>query len=357
MSQSKAGSPLKLLFLAGDGIGPEITAATKSVLSAVGSFCERAIEISDADIGFKALETCGCTIPEDVRAAAKEADGVILGPVSHNAYPPITAGGLNPSGTLRKDLDLFANIRPARVWEGVPRFSAKPFHLTIMRENLEGFYADRNMHQGSGELMPDPDTALAFRKITRHASTRIAEAAFIHAEKNGFHRVTAVHKANVMRITDGLFLECCRDVAAKYPEITYDEMLVDAAAAHLVRNPASFGVIVTTNMFGDILSDLASELSGGLGVAGSLNLGTSYAIAQAQHGSAPDIAGKGIANPIALILSLAMLLHHLGEVRASEAIETAMIKTLPHSRTKDLGGTLSTESFTSALIESLQARS
>ena len=357
MSQSNTSSPLHLLFLAGDGIGPEITEATKTVLSAVTSVCERAITSTDADIGFRALEASGSTIPDSVRAAAKEADGVVLGPVSHNAYPPVAEGGLNPSGTLRKDLDLFANVRPARVWEGVPRFSTEPFHLTIMRENLEGFYADRNMYQGPGEFMPEPDTALAFRKITRNASTRIAEAAFMHAEQNGFSRVTAVHKANVMRVSDGLFLECCRTVANKYAEITYDELLVDAAAAHLVRNPAAFGVIVTTNMFGDILSDLASELSGGLGVAGSLNLGPRFAVAQAQHGSAPDIADKGIANPISLILSLAMLLRHLGEARASEVIETAIAKTLPLTRTRDLGGTAATKDFTTALIRAIEAGS
>lgn len=255
MLQSNTSSPLQLLFLAGDGIGPEITEATKTVLSAVTPICDRAITVTEADIGFRALEASGCTIPDSVRDAAKEADGVVLGPVSHNAYPPAEQGGLNPSGTLRKDLDLYANVRPARIWEGVPRLSTQAFRLTVMRENLEGFYADRNMYQGPGEFMPEPDTALAFRKITRRASTRIAEAAFKHAEQNGFSRVTAVHKANVMRISDGLFLECCRAVASKYPAITYDELLVDAAAAHLVRNPAAFGVIVTTNMFGDILSD------------------------------------------------------------------------------------------------------
>ncbi len=355
MTQSNTSSPLRLLFLAGDGIGPEITAATKSVLSAATPQCDRQITISDADIGFRALEASGCTIPNPVRAAAKEVDGVVLGPVSHNAYPPVAEGGLNPSGTLRKDLDLYANVRPARVWEGVPRFSAKPFHLTVMRENLEGFYADRNMHQGPGEFMPEPDTALAFRKITRHASTRIAEAAFVHAEQNGFSRVTAVHKANVMRVSDGLFLECCRSVASKYPDIAYDELLVDAAAAHLVRNPAAFGVIVTTNMFGDILSDLASELSGGLGVAGSLNLGPRFAIAQAQHGSAPDIADKGVANPISLILSLSMLLRHLGEARAADAIDTAIAGTFPHTRTRDLGGDATTQDFTSALVNAIEA--
>ena len=165
MVQSNTSSPLQLLFLAGDGIGPEITAATKTVLSAVTPVCARAINVTEADIGFCALEASGCTIPDSVRAAAKEADGVVLGPVSHNAYPPAAQGGLNPSGTLRKDLDLYANVRPARIWEGVPRPSAQPFHLTVMRENLEGFYADRNMYQGPGEFMPEPDTALAFRKI------------------------------------------------------------------------------------------------------------------------------------------------------------------------------------------------
>ncbi|NOD37104.1 MULTISPECIES: isocitrate/isopropylmalate dehydrogenase family protein [Ruegeria] len=355
MTEPSTVSPLQLLFLAGDGIGPEISSATQRVLAAVTPICNRPIIVTEADIGFAALEATGSTIPEPVRTAAKEADGVVLGPVSHNAYPPAAEGGLNPSGTLRKDLELYANVRPARTWEGVPRAASKPFHLTVMRENLEGFYADRNMHQGPGEFMPDPDTALAFRKITRHASMRIAEAAFRHAKQDGFSRVTAVHKANVMRVSDGLFLECCRAVAAEHPNIDYDELLVDAAAAHLVRDPAAFGVIVTTNMFGDILSDLASELSGGLGVAGSLNLGPRFAIAQAQHGSAPDIADKGIANPTSLILSLTMLLRHLDELRAAEAIETAVAQTLQRKPTYDLGGTATTEEFTSALIQAIEA--
>ena len=355
MTQANMLSPLRFLFLAGDGIGPEIAASTLQVLSAVKPLCDRPVETTEADIGFRALEAVGCTIPDPVRRAAKDLDGVVLGPVSHNDYPPVAEGGLNPSGTLRKDLELYANIRPARTWDGVPRPTSGHFHLTVMRENLEGFYADRNMHMGPGEFMPDPDTALALRKISRPASTRIAEAAFVHAKRNGATRVTAVHKANVMRISDGLFLECCRAVAAQYPEIDYDEILVDAAAAHLVRDPAAFGVIVTTNMFGDILSDLASELSGGLGVAGSLNLGAHYALAQAQHGSAPDIAGEGIANPTSLILSLAMLLHHRGQVRAAAAIETAIAETLPITRTRDLGGNATTDNYTMALIRAVEA--
>ena len=355
MTKPSSLSPLQFLFLAGDGIGPEISTATRRVLAAVTPICDHPVIVTNADIGFAALEATGSTIPEPVLTAAKEAHGVVLGPVSHNAYPPAAEGGLNPSGTLRKALELYANVRPARTWEGVPRPASKPFHLTVMRENLEGFYADRNMHQGPGEFMPDPDTALSFRKITRQASMRIAEAAFRHAKQDGFSRVTAVHKANVMRVTDGLFLECCRAVAAKHPDINYDELLVDAAAAHLVRDPSAFGVIVTTNMFGDILSDLASELSGGLGVAGSLNLGPRFAIAQAQHGSAPDIADKGIANPTSLILSLAMLLRHLKEARAAEVIEIAVAQTLQHKPTSDLGGTATTEEFTAELIHVIEA--
>ena len=344
---------LTFLALPGDGIGPEITHATLRVLDAVRSKCGREIDVREAAIGFDALAAHGSTIPDAVVEAAKQADGVILGPVSHNAYPPREAGGLNPSGVLRKALGLYANVRPARTWPGVRRNCAQDFALTVMRENLEGFYADRNMHQGPGEFMPDEDTALAMRKITRSGSTRIAEAGFAHARANGHSRVTAVHKANVMRVSDGLFLECCRAVAARHPDIAYDEILVDAAAAHLVRDPGQFGTLVTTNMFGDILSDLASELGGGLGLAGSLNLGAAHAIAQAQHGSAPDLAGQGRANPTSLILSLAMLLRHLGEAAASDAIEAALAATLATTPTFDLGGSATTTHFTDALIKAL----
>ncbi|PTX54399.1 3-isopropylmalate dehydrogenase [Litoreibacter ponti] len=349
------GALLHLLCLPGDGIGPEIMAATRRVLDAVTPRCTRPIRVTEAQIGFAALKASGTTLPDDLRTAARAADGVILGPVSHNDYPAVAEGGLNPSGVLRKDLALFANVRPARTWAGVPHASKTAFSLTVMRENLEGFYADRNMHMGPGEFMPDPDTALAFRRITRAASMNIARAGFAHAARVGHARVTAVHKANVMRVSDGLYLECCREVAANHPDLHYDEMLVDAAAAHLVRDPAQFGTIVTTNMFGDILSDLASELGGGLGLAGSLNHGAEHAVAQAQHGSAPDLAGEGTANPVSLILSLAMLLRHRGEATAADSIERALAVVLPETRTPDLGGTASTDSFTDALIASIEA--
>lgn len=348
-------SGLRLLALDGDGIGPEIMEATLSVLDAVRPVLSRDVHVERMKIGFAALEAEGSTIPDAVVATAKEVDGVVLGPVSHNAYPPREAGGLNPSGTLRKALDLHANIRPARTWAGLDAPSKNPVDLIVARENLEGFYADRNMHLGPGEFMPVPGVALAVRRITESASRKIAETAFALAAKRPAKYVTAVHKANVMRVSDGLFLETVREVAAQYPGISYDETLVDAAAAHLVRDPSRFDVIVTTNMFGDILSDLASELSGGLGLAGSLNVGAQHAAAQAQHGSAPDIAGQDKANPVSLILSLGMLLRHLAETVAADAIEGAVAQCLskPETRTADLGGAMGTKAFTENLIDTI----
>ncbi len=344
-------SDLTFLALAGDGIGPEIMDVTLDVLEAVEPLLSRPVELQRADVGFVALEGSGTTIPQDVVRSARAADGVILGPVSHNAYPPREEGGLNPSGVLRTSLELYANIRPAKAWPGVPRPVGHSIDLVVVRENLEGFYADRNMISGPGEFMVEPGVAIAMRKITAKGSRRIARTAFDLAEQRGARRVTAVHKANVMRLSDGLFLDCVREVAGGYPHITYDEMLVDAAAARLVRDPASFEIIVTTNMFGDILSDQASEVAGGLGLAGSLNLGPDAVMAQAQHGSAPDIAGQDRANPTSLVLSLAMLLRHLGQARAADSIEHAIGACLcdPSTRTGDLGGALGTRAFSDVL--------
>ncbi|MFN3822382.1 MAG: isocitrate/isopropylmalate dehydrogenase family protein [Pseudorhodobacter sp.] len=348
---------MRLLSLPGDGIGPEITEATETVVRAAARRHGIDLTLTRGVIGFDSLAAHGTTITEEVIAAAKAADGVILGPVSHNAYPPLAEGGRNPSGVLRKELELYANIRPALSHPAVPRPVASVVDLVVVRENLEGFYADRNMASGPGEFLVEPGIAIALRKITRKGSARIAEAAFRLAAGRPRLRVAAVHKANVMRISDGLFLEETRRVAALYPQIAYEEVLVDAAAALLVRDPARFDVIVTTNMFGDILSDLASELSGGLGLAASLNLGPDFALAQAQHGSAPDIAGQDRANPVSLIASAAMLLRHLGAVPAAEGIEAALHKALssPETRTRDLGGQLGTAAF-AAHLAALVAR-
>ncbi len=359
MSSSGTSSPLRLLVLDGDGIGPEITGATLNVLEATARLFKLSFSFERALIGFDALRRSGTTFPAEVLEKAKAADGVILGPVSHNDYPPVAQGGLNPSGELRKRLDLYANIRPARSRAGYPPRCGKPVDLVVVRENTEGFYADRSMHLGPGELMPTPDLAIAIRKITRRASTRIAETAFTIAAGRR-RKVTAVHKANVLRVSDGLFLECARAVAARFPDVAYEERIIDAMAALLVRDASVFDVIVTTNMYGDILSDEASEISGSLGLAASLNAGAGHGVAQAQHGSAPDIAGQDKANPASLVGSAAMLLTWLGErrgaadlARAAAAIETALDRAIadPASRTPDLGGPLGTKAFTARLIE------
>lgn len=344
---------MKIAILPGDGIGPEISKATLLVLEEVDRRHGIGFQFSEIDIGFTALQAQGTTFPDSAYAAAKAANALILGPVSHLDYPSREQGGLNPSAELRKGLDLYANIRPAATRDALPSATGASFDMVIYRENTEGFYADRCMHTGPGELQVTADVTLAMRRITRRASMRIAEAAFAGAMQRR-RKVTAVHKQNVMRITDGLFLECCREVADRHPQVEYDELLIDAACAHLVRRPEAFDVILTTNMFGDILSDLASELSGSLGLAASINAGDGTAMAQAQHGSAPDIAGKGIANPASLIGSTGMLLEWIGtkddsaKLRsAGRAVLRALAAALsnPVTRTRDLGGTLGTEDF------------
>jgi isocitrate dehydrogenase (NAD+) len=354
MAAPSPSADTRLVVMPGDGIGPEITAATLHVLAAADRAFGLNLCFEEAPVGFAALRQHGTTLPDAAFARAKAADGVILGPVSHNDYPPVAQGGLNPSGELRKRLDLYANIRPARSRAGFPPRCGKPVDLVIVRENTEGFYADRSMHVGIGEMMPTPDLAIALRKITREGSTRIAESAFRLAARRPRKLVTAVHKANVLRISDGFFLDCVRAVAARYPDVRYEERIMDAMAALLVRDASQFDVVVTTNMFGDILSDEAAEISGSLGLAASLNAGATHALAQAQHGSAPDIAGRDVANPASLIGSAAMLLAWLGERRddvrfgrAAEAIETALDTVIAKAewRTADLGGPLGTKAF------------
>lgn len=350
-------APIDILVLEGDGIGPEITAATLTVLDAAAQASGLSFRWSYADIGFKALRDCGLTMPDAVLEQARSASGIILGPVSHNEYPPVTEGGVNPSGILRKRLDLYANIRPARSRNGFPPRCGRPVDLIVVRENTEGFYADRSMFVGPGEFMPTPDLALAVRKITRAGSMRIADEAFRLAQQRR-RKVTVVHKANVLRVSDGLFLECTREVAGRYPDVACEERLIDSMAALLVRDASIFDVVLCTNMYGDILSDEASEISGSLGIAASINAGSDHAMAQAQHGSAPDIAGQDKANPSSLIGSAAMLLSWLGERRGNPAlisiaaaIECALDRVIavPGARTADLGGSLGTADFGKAV--------
>ena len=352
---------MRILTLPGDGIGPEISAVVVRVLEKVDKRMHLGLRLEAHEVGLASLARAGSTLPEAVVAACRAADGFVLGPVGHHDYPPRAQGGLNPSGDLRIALDLYANIRPARSYEGLPHWGRTPMDLVICRENTEGFYADRNMHQGIGEFMPTPDLALSVRKVSAQGSRRIAETAFRLARRRR-RKVTVVHKANVLRVTEGLWLREVRAVAQANPDVKCEEQLVDSMAALLVRDPARFDVVLTTNMYGDILSDEAAELSGSLGLAGSLNAGEQHCMAQAQHGSAPDIAGKDLANPCSLVLSAGMLLGWLGERHgrdnlreAQAALEKTIAEVLKHpeTRTRDLGGTLGTRAFGEALLERL----
>ena len=352
---------MRIAVLPGDGIGPEITASTVEALRALDERLGLGLELETHEIGLASLARRGTTFPPEVVEACRAADGIVIGPVSHLDYPPRAQGGSNPSGDLRIALDLYANIRPARSRGALPHWGRTPMDLVIVRENTEGFYSDRNMHWGIGEFMPTPDLALSVRKVTAQASGRIARSAFELARSRR-RKVTAVHKANVVKVSEGLFLREVRAVAAAQPDVAYDEQLVDAMAAALVRDAARFDVVVTTNMFGDILSDEASELSGSLGLGGSINAGARHCMAQAQHGSAPDIAGEDRANPTALLLSAGMLLGWLGRrhgrdvfgraERALDAAVDALIRD-PATRTRDLGGPLGTKAFAAAVCDRL----
>jgi len=350
----------RLLVLPGDGIGPEITDATLAVVRAADRRFGLRLDLAFDEIGFAAYDKHGTTLPDPVLEAARASDGIILGPISHLDYPPRDKGGVNVSAAFRVKLDLYANVRPARSRPGIGRGHG-PIDIVIMRECTEGFYPDRNMHAGSGEFMPTPDIAMSLRKITAAACERIARRAFALAMRRR-RKVTAVHKANNFILTDGLFLREVRKVAAEYPEVALEEVIVDAMAAWLVRDAGRFDVIVSTNFYADILSDLASELSGSLGLAGAINAGETLCAAQAQHGSAPDIAGQDRANPTSMLLSVALLLDWLGARRgeanlraAAAALDTAIDAALayPATRTADLGGTLGTRGFTDRLAARL----
>src|SRR5689334_6783329 len=343
---------MKILVLPGDGIGPEITEATLAVLDRANARFKLGLEWEMMDMGLKTLKSQGSTLPDSVMEAARKAPGIILGPVDHLQYPEREKGGINPSGEFRVKLDLFANIRPAKSRMGVG-LTGKPIDLVIFRECTEGFYGDRNMFMGRGEFMPTEDLAIAVRKVTARQCERISRVAFDWARKRR-KKVTAVHKANVLHMSDGLFLREVRKVAKEYPDVELDEKIVDAMAALLVRDPSKFDCIVTGNMFGDILSDEASEISGSLGLAGSTMTGDDACCAQAQHGSAPDIAGQDKANPTSLLLSAGMMLEWLAARhrrpefdQAAKAIEAAIDTALqkPETRTPDLHGKLGTKAF------------
>jgi len=350
---------MKIIMIAGDGIGPEISTATKQVLNAVKQVFKLNLEIEDEIAGHESLKKYGATVTSMLLKKVEKADGLILGPMSTYDFKDETKGEINPSKFFRKSLDLYANIRPAKTYAGL-RSPVNNFNLIIVRENTEGFYADRNMEQGSGEILVTPDVAISLRRITRHCCERIAQSAFELAQARNKH-LTIVHKANVLKIADGMFIDICHEVGKNFPEVLVDDFIVDAMAALLVRTPEKFDVIVTTNMFGDILSDLTAELSGSLGLAASVNAGSKHAMAQAAHGSAPDIAGKNLANPYSLILSSALLLDWYAQrsrnqeyTTAANAIREAIgAAILSKEVTKDIGGNLGTKEAGDVLVKKL----
>jgi 3-isopropylmalate dehydrogenase len=302
---------MQIVILPGDGIGPEITAATVEVLKAANQRFDLGLTLIDDIAGHESLRQHGATVTPALLDKVRQADGLILGPTATYDFKDESKGEINPSKFFRKNLDLYANIRPARTYPGLPTRVGE-FDLVVVRENTEGFYSDRNMEEGNGEILVTPDVVISLRRITRKCCERIARSAFALAARRGKH-VSIVHKANVLRIADGMFIDICRQVGKDFPDVVVDDFIVDAMMAHVVRNPQRFDVIVTTNMFGDILSDLTAELSGSLGLGGSINAGDDHAMAQAAHGSAPDIAGQDIANPFSMILSAGLLLDWYGQ--------------------------------------------
>jgi isocitrate dehydrogenase (NAD+) len=330
-----------ITLIPGDGIGPEVTDAVLRVLTAAG--VEIAWERHDA--GVRAVERSGNPLPLELIESIRRNTVALKGPVT----TPIGQGFTSVNVGLRKSLDLYANLRPVWNLPGVPaRFS--DVDLVIVRENTEDLYAGLEH-----EVVPGVVESLKI--ITERASSRIAKFAFAYAKRHGRKKVTAIHKANIMKQSDGLFLECARAVARDFPEIVYDEKIVDAACMHLVMNPKQFDVLVMPNLYGDIVSDLCAGLVGGLGVVGAANLGLDVAVFEAVHGSAPDIAGKQVANPTALLLSAVLMLRHIREDSAADRVMAALSAVLQGQQTltRDLGGTASTFEFADAICRLLAA--
>ncbi|TFV64737.1 isocitrate/isopropylmalate dehydrogenase family protein [Geodermatophilus sp. DF01-2] len=355
----------RLGCLLGDGIGPEIVPAARRVLDAA---LDRAgappVTWLDLPMGAAALAEHGAALPEHTKTALTGCDGWLAGPHDSESYPAgwRASGARVPGGELRSAFGLYANLRPSRNRPGVPSRVAD-VDLLIARENSEGFYADRSMAVGSGEFMPTPDLALVVGKFSREAIRRVVRLAFELAEGRRQH-VTLVHKGNVLRQAFGLWVEECEAAAAEHPGVRLETVLFDAMAARLVRHPEQFDVVVTENLFGDTLSDLAGELVGALGMSGSVNAGDRHAMAQAAHGSAPDIAGQDLANPVGMIVSAAMLLAWLGDRHADPAAREAAatmermvdVVLAEGIATRDVGGAAGTVAFTDAVVAAIRGR-
>ncbi len=328
----------QITLIPGDGIGPEVAEATVRAVEATGV----AIEWERVEAGLNALEEFGELLPDEVLASLAVSHVGLKGPTA----TPIAGGHQSINVALRKKLGLYTNFRPVRMLPGLKtRFHDLPINIAIFRENTEDLYSGLEH-----EVIPGVVESLKI--ITHNASMRIARAAFEYARREGRCRVTAIHKANIMKMSDGLFLQCCREVAAHYPNIEYQELIVDNACMQLVMRPEKFDLLVLPNLYGDIVSDLAAGLVGGLGIVPGANLGDHCAIFEAVHGTAPDIAGKGLANPTALMQSAVLMLAHLGERQASVRLQNALERVYAEGRhlTSDVGGQASTSEFTDAVV-------
>ena len=329
-----------ITLIPGDGIGPEVAKATTRVIAATGVL----IDWEEMPAGIAALERgLMDALPPETVASVKKNKVALKGPTS----TPTGGGHVSANVRLRKELDLYASIRPVKSVPGVKtRFDG--VDLVVFRENTEGLYAGIE-----NEIAKD--VIVSIKVVTERASTRIARSAFEYARKHGRKKITAVHKANILKKGDGLFLACARNVAKEYPDIPLDDVIIDACCMKLVTDPTKFDVLLMENLYGDIISDLCAGLVGGLGVVPGANIGTDGAVFEAVHGSAPDIAGKGLANPTALLKSAALMLAHLGESSAAARLDAAIDQVLAKGevRTGDLGGTASTEQFADAVIRAL----
>lgn len=329
----------RVVLIRGDGIGPEVCRAAVEVIAAAGV----QIDWVEAQLGIPAIEEVGTPLPAETIDKIRETGVALKGPTT----TPIGEGHTSVNVGLRKSLDLYANLRPVRSFDGI-KSRYEHVDLVIVRENTEDLYSGLEH-----EVVPGVVESLKI--ITEKASTRIARFAFEYAARHGRKRITAIHKANIMKLSDGLFLRSVRNVAKHYPYVTYEEKIVDNASMQMVLNPTQFDVMLNENLYGDILSDLAAGLVGGLGLIPGANIGEECAVFEAVHGSAPDIAGKDIANPTAVIMSGVMMLHHIGRVDAANRIESAVREFYRGSeRTGDLGGTLSCTQLTKRICELLQ---
>jgi isocitrate dehydrogenase (NAD+) len=328
-------------LIPGDGIGPEVSSAARRAVDATGVLIDWEVVELNADVILKT----GQSLPQHVIDSLDRTFVGLKGPVT----TPIGGGYTSVNVALRKRLDLFANVRPVHSLPGVvSRFQDVNIDMVIFRENTEDLYSGLEH-----EVVKDVVTSL--KVITRAASTRIAEYAFAFTAATGRKKVVAIHKANIMKLADGLFLRCAREVAARFPQIEYKELIVDNAAMQLVMRPEQFDVLLLPNLYGDIVSDLAAGLVGGLGIVPGANMGEKHAVFEAVHGSAPDIAGKGIANPTAMMLSSVLMLTHLREQTAANRLQSAVEKVYAEHQhlTRDVGGAASTDQFTDAVIHAM----